>query len=243
MKCKRLRTEELRNEGWFIFFESLKELIEQYGADTLDIEALFSVLISFYEDADEALELIRKNVTTEQLAESDSQRDSIFRGMADTVKAASNHFDEGNRQAAKRLQVIFDHYGNLTRKQYDEETGAIHNLLQELYAYPEDIDLLGLRTWMVQLEIKNNEFKALMKLRNSTESAKTNLRMKNIRVEADRCFRDILDRLDALMLLNGEEKYAPFVNELNTMIDRQSDVVAKRKGVANQDEPSDEEMV
>ena len=231
MKCKRFKNEDLRNEEWFQFNTEVKTLVEQYAPQTLEIEALFASFLSLYANADEALEIIRKSATTEQIAETDAARDTVFRGFADAVKSANNHFDTIKRAAAKRLQIVFDGYGNLARKSYDEETASIYNFLQEMNGkYANDIMTLGLNDWVMQLEADNQAFETLTKTRDNETSTKTALRMKNVRTETDRCYRDILDRLDALMLINGTLPYEAFVRNLNVRVERYSNTVAQRKG-------------
>ncbi|MDR2910270.1 MAG: DUF6261 family protein [Bacteroidales bacterium] len=49
------------------------------------------------------------------------------------------HFTESVRTAARRLQIVFDTYGNVAAKTLNEETSAITNLIQELAGtYSED---------------------------------------------------------------------------------------------------------
>ena len=231
MKCKRFRSEDLRNEEWFQLNTEFKTLVEHNNPEVLGVSVLFDKYLSLYTDADEALVIIRKSAITEQIAEADSIRDSVFRGFTDAVKSSQNHFDTAKRDAAKRLKIVLDKYGNIARKYYDEETASIYNFIQEMNgAYADDVATLGLTDWTAQLEADNKAFDALMQTRYSETSAKTELRMVNVRIDTDRCYRDILDRIDALMLINGDMPYATFVKELNTRVDRYSSIVAQRKG-------------
>jgi hypothetical protein len=233
MKIKRFRNEDLRNEEWFQFYTEFKEIIEERFPGTLNIEALFATFLILYANANETLEIIRKSATTEQLAEADTTRDIVFRGFYNAVQSALYHFDAMKRAAAKRLQVVLDHYGNIGRKSYDEETAAITNLLQDFTsAYASDIALLGLGDWLAQLDADNKAFRNLMKTRYTEDAGKTDLRMKDVRKDTDRIYRDIIDRIEALMLINGETEYAPFVKELNVRVERFADILAQRKGRA-----------
>ena len=234
MKCNRFVVEKLRNEEWFQFYTEFKSLVEYYGADALNIDALFSAFVALYADADEALEIIRKSATTAQLADSDTTRDGTLRGFNDAVKSALKHFDPLKCEAAKRVQIVINTYGNMARKSYDDETASIYNFLQEMNGkYAADITLLGLSDWVTQLDAENKAFDALMQSRYAENSEKTNLRMQPIRVETDRNYRDTLDRLEALMLINGDvPPYATFVNELNTRTQRYENILAQRQGRA-----------
>ena len=232
MKCKRFRIENLRNEEWFQFYTEFKTIVEQYTPQALDIEQLFTQFVALYDNVDEALEVIRKSASTEQLADADAGRDSVFRGFADAVKSAGNHFDSDKRDAAKRLQIIFDQFGNLARKPYDEETASIYNFLQEINAKATDVNLLGLADWSNRLDADNKAFDALLKDRYDESTSKTTLRMKEVRIETDRCYRDILDRIDALIIVKGESAYTSFVKDMSVRVERFENVLAQRKGRA-----------
>jgi hypothetical protein len=247
-KIKRVRQKELPNEIWFQLYTVIKDLFEDddaareddepnedtgrpYSPDTLGIAELFTLFLIWYDKADEALELIRKSATTEKLAEADAARDITFRGFSAAVFSAVNHFDAAKRDAARRVQVVLNHYGNLARKSYDAETAALYNILQEFTgANAGDIALLGLNDWVVQLETENKAFSALMETRYNENARKTDLRMREVRNETDRIYRQMIERIEALALINGDEAYAPFVKDLNTRLERFADIIAQRKG-------------
>jgi hypothetical protein len=231
MKCKRFRIENLRHEEWFQFYTEFKTLVGQYTPSGLNIDVLFALFVTLYVRADEALEIIRKSVMTEQLAEADHVRDVTFRGFADAVKSGLSHFDPIRREAARQLKIVFDHYGNLARKLYDEETASIYNFLQEINGvHAAHIATLGLGEWVSRLEADNKAFDALQQTRYAEGAGKPDLRMIEIRRETDRTYRDMLDRIDASILLNGEAPYAPFVNAHNIRVEHYADILAQRKG-------------
>lgn len=231
MRTSKIDLSRLRNEEHFQFQTEFKASVAKYSAQALSIEALYATWEPLYAQELEALQVIRKSATTEQLAIADTERDEIFRGFADAVKSLLNHFSADKRMAASRVNVVLDQYGNVARKSYDEETAAITKLVQEANgALRADIATLGLADWIAELDTRNKAFDALMKSRYSEAAAKTELRMKQVRAEIDLVYRAIADRLDALMLLNGPAAYEPFVRELNTRVDRYNDIIAMRKG-------------
>ncbi len=231
MKTNRIDLSRLRNEEHFQFQTEFKASVDKYGAQALNIEGAFVNHESLYEQELEALQVIRKSATTEQLAIADAERDDIFRGLSDAIKSNLNHFNADKRSAATRIKIAFDQYGNIARKPYDEETAALTKLISEAKgSLSNDFATLGLTDWVTELNSKNNAFDLLMKSRYSEESTKTELRMKSVRLEIDAVYRMISDRLDALMLINGTASYEPFVRELNTRVDRYNEIIAQRKG-------------
>ncbi|MGL4956878.1 MAG: DUF6261 family protein, partial [Bacteroidales bacterium] len=125
MTCKRLHLEGLRNEECFQYLTEVRDLTQKYGAEALDLEAIFEKFLSLYQDFDVALEKIRKSSYTQQIADADAQRDTLFRGFVDTIKSAHNHFNTNYRESARKLQIALDHYGNIAQKSYDEQTAAV----------------------------------------------------------------------------------------------------------------------
>jgi hypothetical protein len=231
MKTSKINLSNLHNEEHFQFQTEFKDSVTKAGAETLQISEAFSIFLLIYAQELEALQVIRKSATTEQLANADTERDIIFRGLADAIKSALNHFSAEKRAAAGRVQILLDQYGNVARKPYDDETAAISKLVSESQnGYATDVEILGLSDWFNELNAKNQAFDVLMKSRYSEDAAKTDLRMKQVRIEVDAAYRAITNRLDALMLINGTTGFEGFVNELNSRVDRYDNILAQRKG-------------
>jgi hypothetical protein len=221
MKIKNIRLLHLRNEEHFQFITEVKDLISAVGADALKIAAQYAVFLPRYADEDEALKKIVKSATTADIEANDSVRDTTFRGLADTCKAALNHYDPETAAAARRLQVVFDTYGNVAAKSINAETAAIYNLLQELNgSYAADVNTIGLTGWVTKLAADNSALEALVKARNNENAAKTHLRMKECRAETDNAYHEIVRRINALIVVDGEAAYTVFVNRLNEYIDK-----------------------
>jgi hypothetical protein len=54
-----------------------------------------------------------------------------------------------------------------------------------------------------------------------------------VRLQVDEAYRAITDRIGALMLIEGVEKYEPFVRSLNAVLEKYSNTVAQRQGIRN----------
>ncbi|MDR1346151.1 MAG: DUF6261 family protein [Bacteroidales bacterium] len=240
MKILRVSFFRFRNEEWFQLYTEFRDLVLKFDPATLNISALWATFLTRYADADTAMEVIRKSADTARMAEADHVRDQTFRGFVDAVKSARNHFDPQKRAAAEQLTILFDHFGNLARKAPNEETAGIYNLLQELNgenaastastaALP--VDILGLRDWAVRLTADNEAYEALVKNRNTEIASRSKLRMKEVRQEVQEIYAQIVDRIEATIILNGETPiFTNFVNELNAFLKRYATVLAQRKG-------------
>jgi hypothetical protein len=231
MKIKEFSLVRLRNEEHFQFFTSFRDLVLVFKATVLKIELLFNLFLAAYANELESLNIVRKNAISDDLIEADDERDNVFRGLCDAVKSGLNHFNADVRAAAKRLQVVLDSYGNLAAKTYDAETGALNSLINDFTGtYAADVATAGLSGWVTELTAKNKAYDDLKNQRYSDEAAKTILRMKQERVKTDALYRQLVERINALIVVEGEEAYAGFVNELNERIQGYENTIASRRG-------------
>ena len=158
-------------------------------------------------------------------------RDVTFKGLAGTVTSALNHFNPDVKAAAARLEALFDTYGDVFGKPYDQETAAIIKLTAELEgAYAADVATLGIAGWVAELKTQNQAFDALKKSRYTENTAKPQQNLKLARVETDNAYRAIMKRISALVEINGGEAYAGFIAQLNQRITNYRLILAQRKG-------------
>jgi len=147
------------------------------------------------------------------------------------VKSVLNHYDPDVRASAKRLQIVLDTYGNLAVKPYEAETGGLNSLIHDFTTtYAADVAKVTLTGWTTELQAKNKAFNDLKNSRYSEEAVKTLLRMKQERLKTDGIYRQITERLNALIVVEGEAAYLPFVNELNKRIEGYDNTVSIRRG-------------
>ena len=234
MEIKAIDLSKLRNAEHSQFQTEFKELVEKSTAATLGIEILFAAYLEKYAGETEAMVYISKSSYTEQLAAADDRRDMIFRGLADTILAAQNHYKDENMAAAKKLSIVLNTFGNIANVSYDEETALISKLAEEFQGnYFIEIGILGLSEWVEELKKSNTVFSTLKDHRYTEESGKTELRMKNVRKEIDTIYKDIVKRINAQILLNGETNYKDFVTALNYRIDHYKTLIVQHKGHAS----------
>ncbi|MDR1747318.1 MAG: DUF6261 family protein [Tannerella sp.] len=229
MKITRLETSRLRNEAFFQFFTEFKELAAKYNPSALDIATLYDEFLPLYAEADEALELIRKSLLTDKMDEADHRRDQTYHGLVAAARACLTHFNAEKREAAERLAILFDTYGNLARKSSNEESAAIHNLLQELSgAYSTQVALLNIFDWTEQLAADNTAYETLYRERSAEIAGRPQSRMKEVRPKIQDVYARIVERIEALSLINGDSPYAPFVNEWNATVSSYKNALAHR---------------
>lgn len=230
MEITNLNLHTQRNAGHYTFLTDFNDLVLRYTPQALDIVDGYEAFKLKYQDEIEAYKAITKSATTEDIADADHDRDTTLRNIADLAHAALNHFDASMHSPAKVVNVVLDQYGDLTSKPYDEETGETENLIRDLRTKAgAETATIGLVPWINMLENQNIKFKTLEATRNSEEANRSELRMKEVRLEIDAAYRKIIKRVNALIVVNGEAPYAEFVKELNARITRAKESMALSK--------------
>jgi len=210
----------MRNDAHFQFHTEFRDLVVQHNPETLKISAQFESYQPLYGRVDEALKKIVKSEFTAKIHEADKARDEIYLGIVETNTAALRHFDPDVRQAASRLKILFDTYGNVANKPLNEETSAIYNILQELKGkYTADVESVGLTLWVTELETRNGTFEGLVKERfDETAARTTDIVMKQARAQLDDVYKTIVERINALAVVEGVSTYEAFIKTLNAVI-------------------------
>ncbi len=227
MEIQKFDSHRQRNAAHYQFQTDFNSTIIKYTPQALGIVDDYAAYTPLLEDEGVALVAITKSATTEEIDIADKNRDFTFRGLADKVTNSLNHFNPEVREAARRVKVIFDGYGNLAPKPDDEESGFIKSLIADLRTkVPAEIATLAIVDWIDEVERLNNVFVALEATRNLEEATRTELRMKQVRVQVDAAYKKIVKRINALIIVNGEAPYAEFVKELNARISRAQDSMA-----------------
>ena len=231
MKIEDIKLSRTRNDEHFQLMTDFKRAIEKYGGATvLKIQTEYNNFLLVYNQEDEALKKIMKSIITKEIHAADNYRDQIFRGMTDTVKAALNNFKPEVVAAAEKLKIVFDTYGNVGQKPLNEETSAIYNLLQDLFMkYKDEAMKTAIMDWMYELQNANEKFKQIMESRYEESAFKTDLVLKEVRVQMDIVYRSIVDKINAYALVADDKKpFNDFITYFNEVIEKYKNTLAKR---------------
>jgi len=233
MKIDKFRRGRLRNDAYFQFNTEFRDLIVKEGAQNLKIKEQFDEYLALYRKVDDGLKKINKSIYTEQIREADKARDEIYAAMVETNSAALKHYVPDIKNAAKQLKILFDTYGNVTIRTYNEQTSAIYNLLQELNAkYLNAARLVAIEGWADELERRNIAFDQLMKERFDESASGTNINLRDARINADVVYDVIVERLNARSVLDSDERLERFIRTLNVIISKYGGKSPKRTSLA-----------
>jgi hypothetical protein len=241
---------KLRDETHVEFNEDFRALVTRLGAGALGITAQYTnTYTPAFNEEVSLLDLIRNSKYTPLIERKDDSRDHTVRGFTKAVEAATLHPDPDTRAAAVTLLAIIKHYGDVSRKNYDDQTAAVDDMIRELELADNKalLVLLGLLDWLTRLKAENKEFVDLMRARDDEVSQRPHERMKDVRAVVDEALYALLDRIEAMITLNGIDyttALAPFVDGYNTIVERYKRRLAIEKGrraaAKDKDEENDE---
>ena len=175
---------------------------------------------------------MRRSDYTEKKAEIDKQRDNVFLGIIGIARTNLRHFEPTMRDAATHLHNILASYGDVPRSGYDSETASIDNIIIRLRseATAPAVQMLGLTGWVDKMQELNVEFKALVDNRAQEEVNLPTVTQKVARRETDTAFRQIINRVEARIILGEASDYTDFVDEQNILIKHYNNLVREHYG-------------
>lgn len=162
-------------------------------------------------------------------AEADTARDNAWRGANNYLKAMTAHPTESVRKTAAEVKTLFDKYGDPTALPQTEESGILHNLLQDLKAIDNSkLASIFFEAWLTNLDACEEAFLAAVSQRTEEEAARQVGIVKESRQAADTAYRSLTGLVNALAVVNGDGAYATFIDRVNVLIDRQKTVLKAR---------------
>ncbi|MDR1865667.1 MAG: DUF6261 family protein [Bacteroidales bacterium] len=231
MKIIRFDLKHLRNEEHFQLMSDFKKLAEAVGVSALYIDRFFAAFVVLLDKENLALEVIRKSELTAGITEADERRDNVYRGFLILLESYLHSPRSEKVEAARHLRIVTDHYGDFRNKPYNEETASITNFVQEVYERcAADLDTLNAGEWISELSAANQTFDELMNRRFDRAAEREYVSLRETRNEIDKIYAQMVEFIDASVILNGGEAHTGFVNRLNERVQYYKSTLAQRKG-------------
>lgn len=241
-KIKSLGVANLRTEEDFGFQQQVKVLADEklpttgsLAAEGLPEESVVILTASVKEHGDAVAEMddaLKDSVSVPSMAaavEAEQGRDAAWRGLNNYVKAMTAYPDEAIAASAVMAKALIDKFGDPTDKPQTEESGILHNLIQEFEArMSTDFADLSVAVWVTNLKNKEQSFLTNMQLRTEEEATRQVGIVKEKKLLLDTAYRNLVEKVNAMVLFHGEAKFASFIDQMNILIDRQKTVLKAR---------------
>lgn len=242
-KIKTISLTSLRVEEDFGFQKLvLAETENLPGEETPSVQtAAVTAFETAFNAFDTALKASATNPATASATDADVERDQSWRAANAYVKAMCSHPTADIANAANEAKSLFDKYGDPTSLAQTEESGALHNLLQDLEAFDSaKRTSLALDVWITDLQAKEDAFLAAAAERTEADAARQVGIVKETRTAADAAYRSLVDTVNALAMINGDAEYAMFIDHVNAVIDRQKSILKARTTRAKKEEEEED---
>jgi hypothetical protein len=231
MKIKSISLTVFDNNEHYKYQTDVNGLISHLPVDSLPIGDEVATFKKLYADEGEALNYVRKSTYSKQLGLADLKCNETLDGMEHAIISGLKHYDQAVREAAAHIKVLWDTNGDIKHKAQKNKSGAIIKLIADLKGiYAANVATLGMDGWVTELDADLAAHDAIEDSRYDEKDGKTHLRMKEVRTEMDTTYHTLTEKINALIIVNGEDPYADFVNKLNLHIDSFTNDLALRNG-------------
>ena len=233
----RLRTEE--DFGFQKRVETAALAMLDQESDKAMVDAYVAALTQF----DAALKQSQKNSQTEAVTEADAAFDALYTNAYALARILPAHPTAAAAEAGKVILAMFDKYGSITRMGYNEEYGAAHNLLQDLATLTADqLTATAFTPWLEALNLACARFQIARESKATEDAARVTGLVKDARTAADTAYKTLVQKVNALCVVMGEEHYAPFIDQVNVYVaDAQATLKSRATRSANKSTEEGEE--
>lgn len=220
-----IKSSSLSRLGQLDFFQVISNILAFLQAadlTALQLQKVYDELLAAFNAYDEAIIQTRKTGLTDPLAVLDSERDQSLSGFNDCLKGYSKLLVPAKAAAAKALLTILEKYPYIQGLPSRDETAAIINLLHELKT-PErtaDTNLLGLTDFVTVLEEKNTAYQTTYNQRTEKEAQYQVEAAKTTRLATELAFRNVVNAINGLEAVFGEEAYRTLSDQINREVGR-----------------------
>lgn len=235
---------KLQNEEYFQLAREAERIFDQAFSQHLlgKVELYWYRYRELVRLLDIALEKIRKSALTDPLVGLDVNRDGLLRGIGGITKAHQHSVREELIEASRKLTIVLNHYGDLTKQNYNKQTASVYNLLQEFREnYASEIATLHLQDWVEDLEKYNKEVETIINERYDENLGNESGNVREIRLEMDGVYSQITKIIDAAYLMDEDPVFGTLIEQMNERIAYYKNTIATRKGRAKAKKEKEEE--
>lgn len=231
-EIKDIQLVHLRNGDYYQLLSDIDKLIQEETLEKLSLTTKYTQFKSTFDVVGLAYKAKRGSDQTPSVIEADYYRDKLDRGFGMQVDSYKLHWDELVVESALVIGKIIDRYGNLRQLSYNEESSGLTNKMDEITSGANAVHLvkLQLTDWATKVKEANNGFITSFGDRANEQAAKLISGVRNARKACDSAYGEVVNHINALVVINGEANYAAFIDKVNYYIDYYSSTLKMRQG-------------
>jgi|GEM_PF-4101429 len=233
--------------GEFVKFNDLTvSVLNNYDLNALQVSEIAKEVTTAGEDMKGVYKADRGSKITKAIMHEDGLRDKMYFAIIQILRAhAKYHLDETLSKKAKNLWNIFEKHGSdLYKQSYHQQTANLEDIFEDIDRKDlrGDIELFHLESFYKQLIASNREFDRLYLERNKEYAQAPDETMPELREKAESALKNLFNRVNAFITIDGTEKYQPLMKELNALIESYETSIERRLSAGEEDQDEENEL-
>ena len=202
VKITALHFAALPNAAHFTFFTKLSAQIEASPAVKAALSAQMPIFDSLLESEWENMDWVKKSEYTDLIKVADKRVDAALSGLKAQTVAAQHSLQPEIAAAANRMLILLNNYGNVAQKPYQEETGDVQTIIDNLTgSYSVDATTTDNDVWVAELQVAFTEFNTLYATRNEQVVLKPAKNFRTTRREIEGVYHQMTPIIESNALL------------------------------------------
>jgi hypothetical protein len=221
-KIPNFQKTKLRYGAHFAVMSAFDERV----APLCEQEPLLSTWYAAFKSAlthlDTAVKIARSSDYSKLIMKEDTKRDRLYSNGKMTAEMWSELGIEPQATAARAVLHEINIYKIDTKAQYDQQTGLMINFLQpfESAEMQTQLTTLGLTAVFTQMKAANEEVRRLLALRGNERAENAAYDLKSARQATDEAYENLVERINAIALINPSESWNTFIAQWSAEIAR-----------------------
>ena len=230
--------ERMSNGSHFLFITDAVGLATADAKVKTKVTAELTALQTALKAEDDALALSKANLLSGEIKTLDTERDKHYKALRKAIKFFLSHPDAQLVKAAQRLERLLKDYNIDPKMQLDRETGLLLNLISDLETKSAaDVTALALTPVVQAMKQANDKLREVTRARANDRAVQIVGQLKQAQHASDEAYRTLVQKVNALAVVEGEADYADFISKMNEQVKHYKQEVlpkAKKKGDGKQ---------
>ena len=228
----------MKSGAHFLFITDTVGLATADAKVKTKVTAELTALQKALKAEDDALALSKANLLSKEIKAIDAERDKHYKALRKAITFFLNHPDAQLVKAAARLEQLLKDYNINPAMQLDRETGLLLNLIGDLETKSAaDVTALALTPVVQAMKQANDKLREVTRARANDRAVQIVGQLKQAQHASDEAYRTLVQKVNALAVVEGEADYADFISKMNEQVKHYKQEVltkAKKKGDGKQ---------
>ena len=231
----------MKSGAHFLFITDTVGLATADAKVKTKVTAELTALQTALKAEDDALALSKANLLSKEIKAIDAERDKHYKALRKAITFFLSHPDAELVKAAQRLERLLKDYNIDPKMQLDRETGLLLNLISDLETKSAaDVTALALTPVVQAMKQANDKLREVTRARANDRAVQIVGQLKQAQHASDEAYRTLVQKVNALAVVEGEADYADFISKMNEQVKHyKQEVLPKAKKKDGSKQPGD----